>query len=293
MPSNRWPKRLTRALRDFATHAQMRADLLPRLPFVIALVVAVVALVAAIEHDPGADARVASVEEQPSLTADGYTDEEAYEGEVVLLDIVEYGFSKITARDGEEYVLVAVVVDNPYDGELVPGGLAIQIEVEHGYRVNLDTMYLGSLPPHSTASVGYAMLVDAKKVEVEGLRLEQTEETMLYPSDIPEESAPFATDPLPTFATTAVEPLASPDGYRLYFRAETPVEAEAQIAVLFRDSDGKLLGGLPAGSDHDLYFSNAFRALPAGESEQYVDVTAEWIPEGTDLDRIEIGPSRY
>ncbi|MEU5154920.1 hypothetical protein [Glycomyces sp. NPDC021274] len=295
MPSNRWPRRLARAVRDQVGHAHMRAELLPSLPFVIALVVSAVALVAAVEHRPGTDAKVASVDEQTSADPGEYTDEPAMVEEEVELEIVEHGFSKIVDQWGAEQVLVAVVVRNPHDGELVPGSLSIRTETKRGYPVNLDTMYLGSIPPHSTAALGYVMAVDVTGVDVEKLSLEQEEPAILYPADYldgVEGAEWFEMGALPAFAFTGLEPMASPDGYRVHFRAETAEETDAQIAVLFRDGDGELLGGLPAGSDSEFY-TGAFRTFPEGESDQYVDVAAQWIPEGADLDRIEIGPSRY
>jgi hypothetical protein len=291
MPSNRWPRRLACALRDTATHAHMRAEMLPRLPFVIALVVSAVALVAAIEHRPGRDARVVSVDEEPSSMPEEYTDEPAYFEEEVEMEIVEQGFSWVTV-DGRDFVLVAAVVRNPHDGELLPGGLSIQTRTERGYPVELDTMYLGSIPPESTAALGYAMAADADTLDLADLELGTNEPSMLYGADTlgTVEILPDRIDPLPTFEMGPLEPLASPTGYRVHFTAEAVSETEAQFSVLFRDSEGRLIGGLPAEVD-DEYYSTSF--LPEGESEQYVDVTEEWIPEEADLDRIEIGPSRY
>lgn len=294
MPSNRLIRRSARLLRDLATRAHLRADLLPRLPFVIAIVVSAVALVVAIEHPPGTDEQVATVEELPSGPPT-YSDDAAFFEEEVELEILEHGFSKITDAEGEEWILAAVIVRNPHDGELLPGGLSIQTETARGYPVNLDTMYLGSIPPRSTAAVGYVMTVDVRDVEVEDLVLEPTEPSMLYPEDAWEvevDSLTIPEHPLPHFEFVETEPLASPDGYRVHFQAQTEAVTEAQISVLFRDEEGRLIGGLPANSDADIV-SGAYRTMPAGESMQYVDVLAEWIPERADLDRIEIGPSRY
>ncbi|MFG3339102.1 hypothetical protein [Glycomyces sp. NPDC048151] len=293
MPSNRWLKRPASALRDLVIHAHMRADMLPRLPFVIALVVSAVALVVAVEHRSAADARLASVEELPSGRPEEYTDDVAFVEEEVELEIVETGFSKVVDRDGDESIIVAVVVRNPHDGELIPGSLAIQTETERGYPVDLDTMYIGSLPPFATAMVGYVMTGNVDAVDPADLTLRPTDPSMLYPSeywDDLESGLQYEIDPLPTFTYTGIQPLVSPDGYRLHFTAETVDETDSQIAVLFRDGEGTLLGGVPADAD---LASGGFRTLPAGESRQFVDVTAEWIPEGADLDRIEIGPSRY
>lgn len=307
MPTNRWLHRLAFASRDIATHAHMRADLLPRLPFVIALVVSAVALVVAVEHRPGTDARVASVAELPSTDPEDYSDEAVVPERQVDLEIVEHGFSKIIDRDGEEKVIVAVVVRNPHDGELVPGSLSILTETKRGYPVNLDTIYIGSIPPFSTASVGYVMTVDVSEVAVEKLYLQQDDQSLLYPTMSPEQLEELEQDegmgwpggaewlqptPLPVFTLAELQPMASPDGYRVHFRAENAEDTDAQIAVLFRDGDGELLGGLPADSGSE-YYSGGYRMFPAGGSDQYVDVREEWIPEEADLDRIEIGPSRY
>jgi hypothetical protein len=291
MPSNRWLKRPARALRDLAIHAHMRAELLPRLPFVVALVVSAVALAVAVEHRPGSESRTAAVEELPSLEPEEFDDEAAFVEEEVELEIVEHGFSMVTDAAGIEYLLVAVVISNPHDGELVPGSLAIQTETERGYPVDLDTMYLGWLPPHSTAAFGYVTPLGAGDFKVEELRLEPLDPTILYPSEFWDDQEQFETDSLPAFAFTRIEPLTSPDGYRVHFQAEAPEATDAQIAVLFRDGEGRLIGGLPA-DGHDLY-SSGFRSFPEGESQHFVDVTAEWIPEEADLDRIEIGPSRF
>ena len=107
MPSNRWPGRFARALRDAATHAHMRAELLPRLPFVIALVVSAVALVVAIEHPPGTDAKVVSVDEEPSGGPEDAEefDDAAYAETEVELEIVEQGFSWVSV-DGQDFVLL-------------------------------------------------------------------------------------------------------------------------------------------------------------------------------------------
>ncbi|MBO3733490.1 hypothetical protein [Glycomyces niveus] len=296
MPSNRWPSRTVRALRDAATHAHMRAELLPRLPFVIALVVSAVALVVAIEHPPGTDSKVVSVDEEPSggpEELEDYSDDAAYYEEEVELEIVEYGFSQV-AVDGLHVVIVAVVVRNPHDGELLPGGLSIQTKTERGYPVDLDTMYLGSIPPRSTAAIGYVMAGNPSAIDLAELELATTEPSMLYEEDAFADDGVLGQsgDPLPEFELGELEPLASPSGYRVHFTADAAVATETQISLLFRDEEGRLIGGVPADMETE-YYSSSFRALPEGESAQYVDLTEEWIPEGTDLDRIEIGPSRY
>jgi hypothetical protein len=297
MPSNRLIRRSARLLRDAATRANLRAELLPRLPFVIALVVSAVALVAAVEHRPKADAAVTVVDELPSGPPT-YTDDAEFYGEEVELEILEYGFSRITDASGEEWTLVAVIVRNPYDGELIPGGLSIQSETERGYPLVLDQMYIGSIPPRSTAAVGYVSAVEMQEIPLEDLSLATADPSILYPEEAwetDEDSMAIPMEPLPQFTLAGTEPLASPDGYRVHFVSAAPEVTDVQISVLFRDGDGRLIGGLPVDSDPFGYDAgaSAFRTLPAGESDQHFDLLEPWIPEEADLDRIEVGPSRY
>lgn len=294
MPSNRLIRRSARALRDTATRANLRADLLPRLPFVIALVVSTVALIAAVEHRPKTDAAVTAVEELPSGPTT-YTDDAEFSEEPVELEILEYGFSRITDASGTEWTLAAAIVRNPHDGELIPGGLSIQGETERGYPLELDQMYIGSIPPRSTAAVGYVSTVEMDGIALEDLSLESAEPSMLYPEEAWEtavESMAIPVDPLPRFELAGTEPLASPDGYRVHFLSDAPEVTDVQISVLFRDGEGRLIGGLPVNTV-PFEYDGSFRTLPEGESDQYFDLLEEWIPEGADLDRIEIGPSRY
>ncbi|HEX2145559.1 MAG TPA: hypothetical protein VHG10_13735 [Glycomyces sp.] len=271
--------------------AHLRADPLPSLPFVIAIVVAAVALVVAIEHRPGTDAATASVSELPSGPPK-YDDEGMAAGEDAELEIVEYGFSKVTDAAGKVWLIAGLVVHNPHDRELMPGGFVVTTETPRGYPMQLEQIYLGSLPPRSTASFGHVIYRDVDDIAVEDLELKEMEPATLYPQGAWRDEE-WAVDPLPDIEVVATEPLVSPDGYRLHFRSEAAVATDVQLSVLFRDDQGRLLGGIPAASEPFSFDggSNAYRMQPEGESLQFVDVHESWIPEGADLASVEIGPS--
>jgi hypothetical protein len=295
MPVNRLFRSGARAMRDVVTRAHLRADLLPRLPFVVAIVVAAVLLVVAVEHDPKTDAATVTVEELPSGSPTFY--EGAYPAEEeVELEIVEYGFSKVAVENDRERIIAAVVVRNPHDAELMPGTVSIQTETEGGYPVPVEDVYVGTIPPQSTAAVGYVLYTDAEDIDPDELKLVETSPSLLYTGlDLESEVAErYLPDPFPEVELTGIEPLISPDGYRVHYRTESATPfANAMISVLFRDSEGRLLGGLPTAAD-PMSEENpgSYRTLPEGETAHHFDMHESWIPEGADLDRIEIGPSQ-
>ncbi|MCC3762345.1 hypothetical protein K3N28_04595 [Glycomyces sp. TRM65418] len=286
-------RRGARAVREAVARAHLRADLLPRLPFGVAIAVAAVALVVALEHDPRTDENVVTVEELPSGPPTLYEGE--YFEEEAELELLEYGFSKVTDAHGRERILAAAVVRNPHDAQLLPGGLSIHTETASGYPRTLEDIYIGIMAPESTAAVGYVVLADVDGIEPEDLQLKALDSTMLYPNVSWETEEVFAPNPLPEVEFVRTEPLTSPDGYRVHFRTESAAAAvDMHLSVLFRDGEGRLLGGMPATSDPmsiESGIGGAYRAVPAGESFQHFDLHASWIPDGADLDRIEIGPS--
>jgi hypothetical protein len=295
MPVNRLFRSGARAMRDVVTRAHLRADLLPRLPFVVAIVIASVLLVVAVEHDPETDAATVSVDELPSGPPTFFEGEYPQEEEVAL-EILEYGFSKVADGDGRERIIAGLVVHNPYDVELMPGTVSIQTETEGGYPVPVEDVYVGMIPPESTAKLGYVLYTDAEDIDPGELKLLETSPSMLYTgvdleSEIEERYVP---DPFPEVELTELEPLTSPDGYRVHYRTESTAPlSNAMISVLFRDGEGRLLGGLPTSSDPmSEENQGVYRALPEGEAPHHFDMHEAWIPEGADLDQIEIGPSQ-
>jgi hypothetical protein len=297
MPVNRLFRSGARAVRDVVTRAHLRADLLPRLPFVVPIVIASVLLVVAVEHDPETDAATVTVDELPSGPPTFYEGEYPQDGEEeVALEILEYGFSKVVAADGRERIIAALVVRNPYDADLLPGTMSIRTETEGGYPVPIEDVYVGMLPPESTAKLGYVLYSDAEDIDPDELKLVETSPSMLY-SDIDLEAGAeerYVPDPFPEVEFTGLEPLTSPDGYRVHYRTETAASLNnAMISVLFRDGEGRLLGGLPtAGDPMSEENQGVYRLLPEGEATHHFDMHEAWIPEGADLDQIEIGPSQ-
>jgi hypothetical protein len=281
-------------MRDVVTRAHLRADLLPRLPFVVAVVVAAVLLIVAVEHDPKTDAATVAVDELPA--GPPTFEEEVYQEEEVELEILEYGFSKITGGDGRERILAAVIIRNPHDAELMPGTLSVRTETEGGYPVQVEDVYVGMMPPESTAKVGYVLYTDAEDIDPDELKLVETSPSMMYTGVDLEgyEEERYLPDPFPEVELAGIEPLASPDGYRVSFRTISPsTVTSAMLSVLFRDGEGRLLGGLPTTGD-PLSEDNpgGYRTLPEGEATHHFDMHESWIPEGADLDRIEVGPSQ-
>jgi hypothetical protein len=294
MPTNRLIRSGPRVLRDVVTRAHLRADLLPRLPFAVAIVVAVVLMVVAIEHDPETDAATVAVEELPSGPPTFYEGE--YYEEEADFEILEHGFGKVTDPDGRERIIVALIVHNPQDEELMPGGLLVHTETPAGYPITLEEIYLGIMPPKSTAKVGYVLYADVEDIEVEDLQLKTLEPSMVYGNREMEIDTDelYVPGPLPDVEFLGTEPLASPDGYRVHFRTESATAvADTQLSVLFRDGEGRLIGGLPASGEplSDEGSVGGYRVVPEGESLQHFDLHESWIPEGADLDRIEVGPS--
>jgi hypothetical protein len=294
MPTNRLIRSGPRVMRDVVTRAHLRADLLPRLPFAVAIVVAVVLMIVAIEHDPETDAATVAVEELPSGPPTYYEGE--YFEEEADFEILEHGFGKVTDPDGRERVIVALIVRNPNDTELMPGGLLVHTETPAGYPITLEEIYLGLIPPESTAKVGYVLYADVEDIEVEDLKLKTLEPSMVYGGSELETNSEevYLPDPLPEVEFLRSEPLTSPDGYRVHFRTRSPkAVADTQLSVLFRDGEGRLIGGLPASGEplSDEGSIGGYRVVPEGESLQHFDLHESWIPEGADLDRIEVGPS--
>lgn len=294
MPVNRLFRSGARAMRDVVTRAHLRADLLPRLPFVVAVVVAAVLLIVAVEHDPETDAATVTVDELPA--GPPTYEEEPYREEEVELEILEYGFSKITGGDGRDRIIAALIIRNPHDAELMPGTLSVRTETEGGYPVQVEDVYVGMMPPESTAKVGFVLYAEAEDIDPEELKLVETSPSMMYIGVDLEgyDEERYLPDPFPEVELAGIEPLASPDGYRVRFRTESPSEVtSAVLSVLFRDGEGRLLGGLPTTGD-PLSEENpgGYRTLPEGESTHHFDMHESWIPEGADLDRIEIGPSQ-
>ncbi|MEU6861477.1 hypothetical protein AB0B28_21690 [Glycomyces sp. NPDC046736] len=298
MPSISRFKRGAMTLRDFAIRVSRRIDRYPRLPFAAILAMALVVLAVAIDRPSLVDSRVVEVPEMAETAdeVDGWTwvEGEAAEAEYELL---EWGASKVTV-DGKARIIVAVVLRNPYDRGMYSGSLTIAHTREDGTDSVLEDLYLGGIPANSTMQIGQVLISGVEGVDVETLRVE-LESSMLEPERESLSEAEledyFPVPDLPEVRITGMEPLLSPDGYRVEYEityTEDHIGMDA-LSVVFRDEEGRLLGGMPVALDpfSDLLFWGASRSYPEGTSVQSLDLPASWIPEGADLDRIEIGSS--
>ncbi|THV31429.1 hypothetical protein [Glycomyces paridis] len=290
MPSFPLARRGAKALRALAS----RAERYPRAPFAVALALAVVAFGAAVDMDRLADSRITEAEE---LATEGEETSSYYEYQLeeAQPEIVEYGFSTVVV-EGEEWVLVGGVLRNPYDRALESVSLSVTAVAEDGNPIRAEDLYVSVIPAGGVVNVGYVMRGNATAIPPEELRLEALEPSYLEVDTsgmTEEEAAHLGWHPEPPeVELLEVVPLASPDGCRLRFRIDTENEM-VELSVLFRDAEGRLLGGMPAGSvgSSELSAIPTWRNYPLGESVQELDVLAAWMPEGTDLDAIEIGPS--
>lgn len=288
MPSITWLDRGVKALRALVSRTQR----MHRTPFAVALVAAAVVLAWALDLDFGVDQRVREVEEIP--TADSGASYE-YTMDTAELEILEYGFGRV-AVDGGDRIILGVVVRNPYGQGLYPGTLSVTATAEDGHPIRAHDFHIDAIAPESTVRVGHVLPLDATDVRLEELRVESLGSAYLLPEreDVPGDMPAEYFEPLPAppeVTVAGVEPLASPAGFRLHYELSAQTE-RMRLSVLFRDGEGNLIGGLPAGPDPFApNGSEGWRSFPIGESAQYTDLLEAWIPEGADLDRIEISPA--
>ncbi|MFB9660731.1 hypothetical protein ACFQS3_16750 [Glycomyces mayteni] len=296
MPKTRWISAPARGLRRLAARVVHRTAPMPRLPFAVALAACAAALAVSLEWQPLPDDGVADVSElgtAPALAPD-FTS-----GPQVEFEILEYGFSPVVDELGTPRVILGAVLRNPYDTAMVtPGSLDVWALAADGTEDDLESFYPNPIPADTTVQLGFVLSAALFDTPVERLRVTSREPSFLAPepADLtPEQRDWVFVEPLPELSVLAVDPLLSPDGYRVHYSVTSAVEQEIRISIMFRDEEGTLIGGLPAGQDpfsFDLG-SAGWRTVAAGESVQELDLHASWIPEGADLDRIEIGPRRF
>ncbi|WP_157974719.1 hypothetical protein [Glycomyces dulcitolivorans] len=293
MPSTRWISAPAGRLRRFAARLARRAEPLPRLPFAVALAAAAVVLAVSVEWQPRPYDDIAEVTELPTVLEDWL---DFTSGSQVEFEILEYAFSTVTDELGTERVILGAVVYNPFSTAILsPGSLDVVAQDEDGVATVVESFYPNPIPADTAVNLGFVLTGQSIASRVADLRLETREPSFLAPdpeSLSTEEREWAVVAPLPEVELLSVEPLLSPEGYRLHYRVVSEVEREIQLAVLFRDAEGELIGGLPAGEDpfsFDLG-SAGWRTVNAGETVQEIDLHASWIPEGADLDMIELGP---
>jgi hypothetical protein len=293
MPSTRWISAPAGRLRRFAARLARRAEPLPRLPFAVALAAAAVVLAVSVEWQPRPYDDIAEVSELPTVLEDWL---DFTSGSQVEFEILEYAFSTVTDELGTERVILGAVVYNPFSTAILsPGSLDVVAQEEDGVATVVESFYPNPIPADTAVNLGFVLTGQSIASRVADLRLETREPSFLAPDPeglSAEEREWAVVAPLPEVELLSVEPLLSPEGYRLHYRVVSDVEREIQLAVLFRDAEGELIGGLPAGEDpfsFDLG-SAGWRTVNAGETVQEIDLHASWIPEGADLDMIELGP---
>ncbi|GAA1675169.1 hypothetical protein GCM10009830_22170 [Glycomyces endophyticus] len=294
MPSTRWISAAAGRLRRFAARAARRAEPLPRLPFAVALAAAAVVLAVSVEWQPRPHDDLADVSELPTGVQDWV---DFTSGPQVEFEILEYGFSTVTDELGDERVILGAVLYNPFDSPIIgPGSLDVTLAGDDGGPAAvLESFYPNAIPADTAVELGFVLKSAMFEADVADLGLETREPSFLAPdpAELTEEARDWTTvPPLPEVEVLSVDPLLSPEGYRVHYRVVSDTAREIQLAVMFRDAAGVLLGGLPAGEDPFSFElgSAGWRTVLEGETVQELDLHAAWIPEGADLDRIEIGP---
>jgi catechol 2,3-dioxygenase-like lactoylglutathione lyase family enzyme len=292
-----------RTVNRSAARLRRRIDAWPRLPFVLAAAAGLLVLLGAVDWRPTAADLVREVDELPGL--DRYGDDSRFtetemEGAV---DIVEYGFGIVTGRDGDERMTLAVRLANPDDLGSLEGTLGVHARNEDGTTEQLSEFDIGWIGAGSEtrltvlfpqrqldpAAVAGRELV----LEPERLRLFRTEH---HDQELIDALAGYVEPEPPTIDITGIEELHSPPGLRLVCRIEFAGEGQSTwpVYVFFRDADGHPVGGLPfhrydryralLGTDHLSYLT-----VPSGSSVRYLEFAYDEIPDGADLDMIDIG----
>ncbi|WP_100447187.1 hypothetical protein [Glycomyces xiaoerkulensis] len=140
-----------------------------------------------------------------------------------------------------------------------------------------EEVYLGSVFPIPAAA------------DVAALRLEIDEAR--HPDSIM--LSPFEPGPAPELNVTDITPLFAPAGTRIEFEAEMPPEEYRwTAAVLFRDDTGDIVGGMTA-AERPTWTDDRSAPLPGGHSVHHLYLPEYAIPDGADLDRVEVGPSPW
>lgn len=296
----RWTTGIAHSLRGFAVRVHDRTDHLPRLPFGIAVGTAVLMLLVAIETGPDHDASVTEVEELALLEdwamyGDGYTAMVP-----ASLEVVEYGFGAVVDHQGGERLSLGAVVRNPHEALVMQSNLTVMGVDEHGALYKVEQVYLDMIPAETSVPVGYVLLEQPDRVDVDSLRLVVEDAQMWLPSEESADVDPYALSTgvyrRPQIAIVDIEPLFSPEGYRITYQIEATEELDyletVKITLVFRDGGGVIVGGMPGWGDP--FGGGAgmggYRSIPPGVSFQYVDLPLAYIPDGADLNKSEIGP---
>ncbi|GAB3230625.1 hypothetical protein GCM10027447_25230 [Glycomyces halotolerans] len=263
-----------------------RVNRLAPMPFWVGLAVAALLLAAAFDYGRfGPEDRVSTVEELEQSGLGG-ADESPPEWVEADVAIAESGFGTVTDETGEELGTVGAILRNTGDK---PANVTLEVLSElssNNVIVHADYQ-LGLLPPGEDVYLGGNFPLSGSRPPPE-LRLRMTEASSY--ASVPE----FFRDlePVPAVELIGTVPLFSPPGTRVEFETEAFAgETAWTAALLFRDADGEIVGGMPA-TLRPLAGDGVWtQPLLEGRSVHHTDVPERLIPEGADLDRIEVGPS--
>ncbi|GAB3230612.1 hypothetical protein GCM10027447_25210 [Glycomyces halotolerans] len=281
------------AVRDVAVRVHRRTEHLPRLPFAAALAIAVVLLAAAVESGPDPADRNREVAEM-ALPDFGALYDELLAERPAEIEIVEYGFGVIVDPEGTERISVGAVLRNPTEGPVALGRLTVTgTGRADPPRLDSRTMAAGA-----EAYFGHVLSLSPDQVELDrlGLALEDPR-SLVFDTDDPLAELVFgpADFERPEVRIVEVVPLAVPEGHRVVFEVEVePTEYShvtgLNVDLVFRDEEGRIVGGLPVDGEPFNVYEQGSRWAPEGVSVHHFDLAAHMIPADADLDRIQIGP---
>jgi hypothetical protein len=289
-----------RSLAPFTSRSRRTLDARPRTPFVIAVALATLVLLAAVDWNPVAADRLREVDEIAIPAEEGeHTSENVAVG-VDWLEVLEFGYSPVTGPDGQAMVALGVHFANPRDDGYLWGSVAVTAVDDEGTTHELARMFAGIVPPGGERRIGVLVPVDDVDPALleNGLWIEPVDMTLQeIDDDDPWPSRFWYTGPVPEIAVVASEELYVPAGVRLKYRIESGAEEELSLstAVFFRDADGRLVGGMafdPAARyllGRDPYFEpNSLFTVPNGTSTRYLELRYDEIPAEADLDQVEV-----
>ncbi|WP_100447183.1 hypothetical protein [Glycomyces xiaoerkulensis] len=258
-----------------------------RLPFLVALAVSALLLAVAFDHGHfGSVDRTTAVEEIPRYDGVG----SAPEPKPAEVRIVESGFGTVRDDSGDERGTVGAIVRNT-GTETASAGLRVRFEREDGTHLSLADLSLSGIPPGGQFYLGSTFqhpgMLDPSASELSLAVIEASSygEGSPDPEEGPEPIEVADIDVVPLFAPAG--------GVRIKFEAETRTDDSLWgAAVVFRDETGDIVGGRSAAAQ-PLWDRDWDRPLPGGNSVHHLDLPEHAIPDGADLDRIEIGPSSW
>lgn len=295
----RWITGIAHSLRGHALRVHRRTESLPRLPFGIALGVSVLLLLMAIETSPITNTTVAEIDEL-THSNEVMQSEDAYATTPATLDIVEFGFGKVMDQHGAERLSLGAVIRNPHDALIVPSTLTVTAVDGQGTPFTVEQIYLNPIPAESSVALGYVLLTRPEGINESTLNIKVADAQMWAPpEDRPTDVYWY---PLhgqgqryPQIHVVDIHPLFSPEGYRVVYQVQAHEVRDypetVKIAIVFRDGQGRIIGGMPGWEDpsKDFLTTPGHRTIPPGVSLQYLDLPLSYLPEAADLNRIQIG----